>query len=106
MLSRGLTLVGLPKASARCPCAHHIDTIGIGAPQCIKPMTPPDRLDAIEIKLSHLEASLQDLDQALVRQQREIALLAARNRALEQQVEELANGGGQAGIGFEKPPHY
>jgi uncharacterized coiled-coil protein SlyX len=69
-------------------------------------MTAPDRLDAIEIKLSHLEASLQDLDQALVRQQGEIELLAARNRAIEQQLDELANGGGQAGIGFERPPHY
>jgi uncharacterized coiled-coil protein SlyX len=121
VLSGGCARTGLPKARARRPRAHHIDTTGIGADQEIvsrleqteSGYTPvnqahdhADRLDAIEIKLSHLEVSVQELDQALARQQREIALLEARNRALEQQMAELAIGGAQAGTGFEKPPHY
>ena len=68
-------------------------------------MTDTARLDTIEIKLAHLEQSLHELGEAVMRQQREIAALSANNRALKEQLQVMAGGGGSA-EGFEKPPHY
>jgi SlyX protein len=68
-------------------------------------MTDPSRLDQIEIKLAHLERALIELNDVVVRQQRELELLTARNRQLKDQLEGL-EGGGASGEGFEKPPHY
>jgi uncharacterized coiled-coil protein SlyX len=69
-------------------------------------MTEPTRLDQIEIKLAHLERALTELNDAVIRQQREIELLTARNRQLKDQLELVEGGGGATGEGFEKPPHY
>ena len=68
-------------------------------------MTEPSRLDTIEIKLAHLERSLQELGETVMRQQRDIEALSARNRELKSQVEMLEGSEASAG-GFEKPPHY
>ncbi|MGA2366004.1 MAG: SlyX family protein [Steroidobacteraceae bacterium] len=68
-------------------------------------MTESSRLEFIETKLAHLESSLQQLGQAVMRQQREIEVLAERNRALKEQLE-MVEGGGASAAGFEKPPHY
>jgi len=69
-------------------------------------MTDIERLEAIEIKLAHLERSLQELDQTILLQQREIAALAEHNRALRDRIQSIesedANGSGS----IEKPPHY
>lgn len=69
-------------------------------------MTEPSRLDQIEIKLAHLERALIELNDVVVRQQREIELLTARNRQLKDQLEVLEAGGEASGDAFEKPPHY
>jgi uncharacterized coiled-coil protein SlyX len=72
-------------------------------------MTDPNRLDLIEIKLAHLERGLTELNDAVAHQQREIGLLKARNRQLQDQLETLDAGSGASGAsadGFEKPPHY
>jgi SlyX protein len=69
-------------------------------------MTEPSRLDQIEIKLAHLERALIELNDVVVRQQREIELLTARNRQLKDQLEVLEAGGEASADGFEKPPHY
>jgi uncharacterized coiled-coil protein SlyX len=69
-------------------------------------MTEPTRLDQIEIKLAHLERALIELNDAVLRQQREIETLAARNRQLKDQLEVLEAGDGASADGFEKPPHY
>jgi len=82
-------------------------------------MTEPTRLDLIEIKLAHLERAVTELSDALIDQQRDIELLAARNRQLQGQLELLEAGSGGSGgsgegssaeggasAGFEKPPHY
>jgi SlyX protein len=69
-------------------------------------MTEPTRLDQIEIKLAHLERALIELNDSVLRQQREIELLAARNRQLKYQLEVLEAGGGASADDFEKPPHY
>jgi SlyX protein len=69
-------------------------------------MTTPTRLDQIEIKLAHLERTLIELNDSVVRQQREIELLTVRSRQLKYQLEILEAGGGASAEGFEKPPHY
>jgi SlyX protein len=69
-------------------------------------MTDTTRLEAIEIKLAHLERSLQELGQVVMRQQTEIAALAARNRLLSDQMEALESGGAENAGQYEKPPHY
>ena len=69
-------------------------------------MTEPTRLDQIEIKLAHLERALNELNDVVIRQQREIELLTARNRQLKDQLESLEAGGGASADTFEKPPHY
>ena len=69
-------------------------------------MAEPTRLDQIEIKLAHLERALNELNDAVIRQQREIELLTARNRQLKDQLEVLETGGEASADGFEKPPHY
>ncbi|MGA8706900.1 MAG: SlyX family protein [Steroidobacteraceae bacterium] len=69
-------------------------------------MPEESRLDTIEIKLAHLERSLQELGQTVMNQQREIVALAARNRVLEQQLEAFDQEVAQGSEPFEKPPHY
>jgi SlyX protein len=69
-------------------------------------MTEPTRLDQIEIKLAHLERSLTELNDVVIRQQQELDLLTARNRQLKQQLESIEASGGASLEGFEKPPHY
>jgi SlyX protein len=69
-------------------------------------MSEPTRLDQIEIKLAHLERALSELNDVVIRQQREIELLTARNRQLKDQLGLLEAGGGASAEGFEKPPHY
>jgi SlyX protein len=69
-------------------------------------MSEPTRLDQIEIKLAHLERALTELNDVVIRQQREIELLTARNRQLKDQLELVEAGGGASAEGFEKPPHY
>jgi uncharacterized coiled-coil protein SlyX len=69
-------------------------------------MTESTRLDAIEIKLAHLERALTELSDALVHQQRDIDLLSAANRQLRGQLEALEADHGASAGDFEKPPHY
>jgi uncharacterized coiled-coil protein SlyX len=71
----------------------------------VRPMTELSRLETIEIKLAHLEHSLQELGETVTRQQRDIEALSARNRELKCQLEMLEGGEASAG-GFETPPHY
>lgn len=63
------------------------------------------RLDTIEIKLAHLERSLQELGALVMRQQREYEALMTRQRQMQQQLEMLESGAG-GGERFEIPPHY
>ena len=64
------------------------------------------RLETVEIKLAHLERSLQELGQTVVHQQREIAAIMARHRELQQQLEALEGNEAQSEHPFERPPHY
>jgi SlyX protein len=69
-------------------------------------MSDSARLETIEIKLAHLERSLQELGQAVMHQQNEIAALVSRNRALQHQLETIEQSEAPSAGPFEKPPHY
>jgi uncharacterized coiled-coil protein SlyX len=69
-------------------------------------MSDSTRIETIEIKLAHLERSLQELGQAVLDQQRQIDALAARGRALADRLEAFGATDTPDSQPFEKPPHY
>ena len=71
--------------------------------------TPDDssaRIEALEIRIAHLENSLQQLSDALYVQQRELTRVSERNRQLLAQLEAQADPAGDAATRIEIPPHY
>jgi SlyX protein len=70
-------------------------------------MGDSDRLEAVEIKLAHLEHALNEINEVVIRLQRELDQARARQQQLAQQLESVeAQAGGASAGGFEKPPHY
>lgn len=61
------------------------------------------RIEALETKVAYLEATLQELSDALYRQQQALDRVIERNRQL---LEELDAAPGGSATEFEKPPHY
>lgn len=71
--------------------------------------TPDDssaRIEALEIRIAHLENSLHQLSDALYVQQRELTRVSERNRQLLAQLEAQADPTGDAATRIEIPPHY
>jgi uncharacterized coiled-coil protein SlyX len=68
-------------------------------------MTQNDRLEIIETKLAHLERALQELGQTVMRQQRDLEILSARERLMQSRLDMLESGATDSDQ-FEKPPHY
>ncbi|MFO0512652.1 MAG: SlyX family protein [Gammaproteobacteria bacterium] len=67
-------------------------------------MTDPARLEALEMRIAHLERAVQELSEEFYRQQRDIDRLRQRNQQLLAEIE-----GGAAGTSRtdpEPPPHY
>jgi uncharacterized coiled-coil protein SlyX len=64
------------------------------------------RFEALEIRIAHLENSLQQLSDALYLQQRELARVVERNRQLLAQLEAQPDSSGDAATRIEIPPHY
>lgn len=67
-------------------------------------MTDLARLEALEMRIAHLERSVQELSEEFYRQQRDIDRLRRRNQQLLAEIE-----GGAAGPSLtdaEPPPHY
>ncbi len=65
-----------------------------------------DRVTELEIKVAHLEADLNDLNDALIRQD---AVLEALDAQIERLQDRLDSAGGLAedtDPAAEKPPHY
>jgi SlyX protein len=69
-------------------------------------MTHPDRLEALEIKLAHLERGLQELSDVVIRQQQDLDRLLLRNQQLMEQLEDLREQGEGQKDPHEVPPHY
>ena len=69
-------------------------------------MSDSDRLEAIEIKLAHLERAMLELSDVLVRQQREIDRSLERSQRLAGLIEALESSAASAPPADERPPHY
>ena len=70
-------------------------------------MNDPGRLEALEFKLAHLERALNDINEVVVRQQRELEQLRAALRQAAVRLQSLdAQLGGASATDPEKPPHY
>ena len=70
-------------------------------------MTPEQRIEELEIRLSHLERSLQDVSDEVIRQQQEIERLGERNLRLAELVEAMQMDPAEdAATREEPPPHY
>lgn len=63
------------------------------------------RLEAVEIKLAHLERAIQDLSDVVYRQQQELDRALEMNRQLSLQLDEFADRASDASV-QEIPPHY
>lgn len=63
-----------------------------------------DRLEALEIKASFAEDTVEQLNQVIIRQQDEMAWLKQQVVQLRDQIPEP--GSGAASPGHELPPHY
>jgi SlyX protein len=68
-------------------------------------MSEARRIEAIEIKLAHLERSLQELSDVVYRQQQELQQALELSRQLRRQLVEVENRAGDTGA-VEIPPHY
>ena len=68
-------------------------------------MNASQRLEAIEVKLAHLERSLQELGATVMQQQRTIDALTERHRSMLSQIEILESDTSGEDP-FQKPPHY
>ncbi len=69
-------------------------------------MSDESRIEAIEIRIAHLERSIQQLSDALYRQQRELDRVVERNRQLLAELDAAADPAGDAATRIERPPHY
>jgi uncharacterized coiled-coil protein SlyX len=68
-------------------------------------MNADSRLEAIEVKLAHLEQAVQQISDEVARQQQQLEQALARAQRLSGRLEELEGGDASPG-GYEKPPHY
>ena len=70
--------------------------------------TDMSRLEELESRAAFQDDLIESLNQVVARQDRELADLARRVRALETRLAELAEAASQpgAGGGHEVPPHY
>jgi len=66
----------------------------------------PERLDAIEEKLAHLESVVLELSDVVARQQKELDLALQRNQRLLDKIAAMESDFGPSATAHEKPPHY
>jgi SlyX protein len=65
-----------------------------------------DRLEAIEIKLAHLERAVTEISDVVARQQKELDRAIDRNQRLMEKIAALESDVGPSATADEKPPHY
>ncbi|HYJ41851.1 MAG TPA: SlyX family protein [Steroidobacteraceae bacterium] len=65
-----------------------------------------DRLEAIEIKLAHLERAVAEISDVVARQQKELDRALDRNQRLMEKIAAIESESGASATAHEKPPHY
>ncbi len=69
-------------------------------------MTDDSRFESLEIRIAHLERSLQQLSDAMYLQQRELERVIERNRQLLAELDSSGAPDSDAATRIERPPHY
>lgn len=64
------------------------------------------RIEMLEMKVAHLERTLQELSDELARQQRDLNEMRARNQQLAQQLAAAHDSTAASATAIEVPPHY
>jgi uncharacterized coiled-coil protein SlyX len=64
------------------------------------------RLEAIEIKLAHLERALTEISDVVARQDQSLLRLQAQNQQLKNQLAAMGEADSNAASAVEIPPHY
>lgn len=64
-----------------------------------------ERVEKVEVKLSYLEETVEQLNEIVVAQQKEMAELHAHVDALKKKIAELMRNEGEE-IANRRPPHY
>jgi SlyX protein len=65
-----------------------------------------ERLEAIEIKLAHLERALAEISDVVARQQKELDRALDRNQRLMEKISAIESDFAPSATAHEKPPHY
>jgi SlyX protein len=65
-----------------------------------------ERLEAIEIKVAHLERAVAEISDVVARQQKELERALDRNQRLVEKIAALESDSGPSATAHEKPPHY
>jgi SlyX protein len=65
-----------------------------------------ERFIALEVKISHQEALLEELHQVLYQQQETIDSMEIKLNSLLKRIEDAPGIGGEIGPHNQKPPHY
>ncbi len=65
-----------------------------------------ERIELIEEKLAHLERAVNELSDAVVRQQKELDRALDRSQRLMDKLSALESESGASATAHEKPPHY
>jgi SlyX protein len=65
-----------------------------------------DRLEAIEIKLAHLERAVAEISDVVARQQKDLDRALDRNQQLVEKIAAIESESGASATAYEKPPHY
>ena len=73
---------------------------------CGKLARMPERLDAIEEKLAHLERAVHELSDVVARQQKELQRALERGQRLNDKLAALEADFVPSATAHEKPPHY
>ena len=65
-----------------------------------------ERIEAIEIKLAHLERAVTEISDVVARQQKELDRAVERNQRLLEKIAALESDATASATAEEKPPHY
>lgn len=64
-----------------------------------------ERITRLEMKISYQDSIIEDLNQTVIAQQRELERLSAAQAALTEKLDELLEQSGDS-MPFTRPPHY
>ena len=94
---------GKRRSTSRCGTV----LLGNGdCPICPHTRAMSDRLEAIEIKLAHLERAVAEISDVVARQQKELDRALDRNQRLMEKIAAIESESGASATAHEKPPHY